>query len=825
MNVVSFKPPSLLLAGLLALPGSFSTASVSASNWNEQNIQAFLKQYCQDCHGATKQKGERRLDQLKLPAQDTDTLISLQEIADQLVLGDMPPEKAEQPSDEESVAVVRWIREDLRRYRETSSPTPRESVLRRLVAREYRQTLRDLLEINIQMFDPTREFPGELTEDHFDTVGRVQATTGFLLEQVLEAADLAIEKALAPSEKPVPQNWSFTAPFEQQPELTYPHKKAFDSRFLCLHETTHSEKHWGEYAPLLEFAQGAPVAGYYDIEILAEGLNRDHPHPPSKVDIDKEEPMLLGIVPGNRAFGELHQPQPFEETLASLEVPEGKPDWIRARIWLDQGFSPRFIYINGPAEARANQSSLGQKLQKQKGLENEQFGNHYAMAIVHAQLPHIRISEVRLSGPHYPEWPPSSHRAVLGSEGFQPGRTRDILERFATRAFRRPVTTEELDRIQAVAVNSKQSGRTDWESLKDALKAVLCAPQFLYLDKSTDPKGQLTAQALASRLSYFLWSTTPDAQLLASANSGALKTDDGLIREVRRMLEDPKSESFYQGFTDAWLNLRSLGSMPPDRGSFRIYYDKDLRPLMLEETRLFVRHVLEQNLGVSQFLDSDFTFVNRTLARHYRLPEVQGYAFQKVSLPPNSGRGGLLGHAGVLTVTANGIETSPVTRGVWILENLLGTPPPPPPDDVKPLDPDIRGAKTIREQLELHSLNANCRECHQSIDPPGFALEAFDPIGRIRNKYPSGRPVDSSGQLPNWGAFKDVAEFKELLLQRRAGFTRALTEKLLTYGVGRKPHILERQDLDELVEAVEAKGAGFRDLLEAVVLSPLFQRP
>ncbi len=334
---------------------------------------------------------------------------------------------------------------------------------------------------------------------------------------------------------------------------------------------------------------------------------------------------------------------------------------------------------------------------------------------------------------------------------------REILKSFADRAYRRPAADDEVDRLLAVAENQIATGHTPLEGLKAALKAALCSPAFLYLSQETLPEGddakprpRLAGHALASRLSYFLWSSMPDDELLRLAAIGALTNPEVVIAQTRRMLDSPKSDALVAGFLDSWLNLRDLGGMPPDRGEFEEYYSRGFQEAFKTETRMFMRDLIERDASIVNFLDSDYSFLNQPLSMHYELGDLgdpaKAHEFRRVSFD-NPRRGGLLGMGSVLTITANGIETSPVTRGVFILENILGTPPPPPPDDVPAIDPDVRGAKTIRELLSKHRESANCYGCHQKIDPLGFALENFDPIGDWRNTINKTK-IDASGELP-----------------------------------------------------------------------------
>ncbi len=288
------------------------------------------------------------------------------------------------------------------------------------------------------------------------------------------------------------------------------------------------------------------------------------------------------------------------------------------------------------------------------------------------------------------------------------------------------------------------------------------------------------------------------------------------------MLDDRRSDAMIDGFLDSWLTLRELGSAPPDRGNFRAFYHYDLDHAMRRETHLFTRRLIDQNLSLVNFLDSDFAIVNKPLAKLYGIDPPDQPGFHTVQLTDRR-RGGLLGQASVLTVTANGIDTSPVNRGVWMLENLLGSPPSPPPADVEPLDPDVRGAKTIREQLNMHRDVPTCYDCHRKIDPLGFALESFDPIGRWRSTYGRNAKVDSSGELPDGQKFQDIQGLKQILVTRKDQFAKALTEKMLAYAIGRRLHPADRPAIDQILQQLQASKYGTRDLIELVVLSEPFR--
>lgn len=456
------------------------------------------------------------------------------------------------------------------------------------------------------------------------------------------------------------------------------------------------------------------------------------------------------------------------------------------------------------------------------------MGNRFN-SIKYGKIPQIRIHEIEIRGPLYESWPRKSQRAVLGDDWKQVQQTgvltreqmRKHLRRFATRAYRRRVRDEELDRILNVIAIRRKAGRTPLQAYGDGLKAVLCSPNFLYLQQADDK--QLKSYALASRLSYFLWASMPDQELMDLAANDKLQKPEILLAQVERMLKSPKSDAFIEGFLNSWLTLRDLGSQPPERRRFRAYYHYNLDHAMRRETHLFTRHLIDNNLSVVNFLDSDFTFANNRLAEFYGIDPPRDKGFHLVKLKDRR-RGGLLGQASVLTVTANGIDTSPVVRGVWLLENILGTPPSPPPPDVEPLDPDLRGAKTIRDQLKKHRSVSACYDCHRKIDPLGFALENFDPVGGWRTTYGRrGAKVDASGKLPNGKSFHNVVGLKQILVGQKEQFARVLTERMLAYATGRTIEPADRPEIDRLVTELGKRKFGMRTLIRLVVTSKTFQ--
>ena len=795
----------------------------------ENTIQPFLQRYCGDCHSQSEKKGGRQFDQLPARIDSDNTLVDYQEILDQLNLSEMPPAEEVQPSHQERQRIIAWFTEQLRRYhanRHGGSTT----VLRRLNAREYRNTVRDLLTLNMTMFDPTTRFPRDQTTENLDNVGEALVTSGYLLARYLDAADQVIQKVMTPLDQPQPQTWHFRDNFHQQPEIDQVHRKTNRYEHMTLYDVVGADKHEGAYGPIHDFAEGVPYDGWYKIRILAEAVNRLHPYDPAFLGTDRDEPLRLGVVAGNQKAGSLHLPQPIEPLLAELDLAD-EPAWYEVKVWLDQGYTPRFTFRNGLMDARNLWSRVIKNYRDQfpdniaKGIVAARFN-----AIQHGKLPQIHIDEVEIQGPFFDQWPARSRQMVLGDLAdsrlgqIDEATLRDLIRSFASRAYRRPAHDAEVDRILRVIESRKKSGRSATEAYADGLKVVLCSPNFLYLDESVDPNeaGKLTDHSLASRLSYFLWSSMPDQELFELASRGKLSDRSVLAAQVDRMLADPKSNALVEGFLDSWLGMRELGATPPDRGDFRDFYHYDLGSAMRRETFLFMRHMIDQDLPLANFLDSDFTFLNKPLARFYGLPMPDSYDFEKVTFDDRR-RGGLLGQASVLTLTANGIDTSPVVRGIWVLENLLGTPPSPPPPDVEPLDPDVRNAKTIRDQLSKHRQTPTCYECHRKIDPLGFALENFDAIGRWRESYSRKLLIDASGELPGGRHFEDVVGLKRLLLEQQDAFAFAVTSKLMGYAFGRQVDANDRPQLDLILAAAKGDQYRLKSLIRQVALSDAFR--
>lgn len=475
---------------------------------------------------------------------------------------------------------------------------------------------------------------------------------------------------------------------------------------------------------------------------------------------------------------------------------------------------------------------------------DDQGRSIYQMPIADFQGVGILVQWMDLEGPIPDPTPAGSVKAFLDARRGTPVKSATevgfILKQAAARAFRRAPTPDELERLSGFAVRSQKEGGSPEESLRQGLKYLITAPQFLFMDAQP---GTLSASALASRLSYFLWSAPPDDALQTAALSGDLLKPEVLRAQTERLLSHPNARALIRNFGGQWLGLRNIDATSPDA---RLYpeYDEVLRHSMLNETEAFLTEILRANLSLTNLIHSDFLMLDRRLADHYGIPGVTNEIFQKVAVPEGSVRGGLLGQASILKVSANGTTTSPVMRGVWVMKHLLGHTPAPPPSDVVKIEPDTRGATTIREQLDKHRNTAACATCHRIMDPPGFALESFDVIGGWRDNYrvlekgrwPTnlvlgksvstyrvGPPVDASGQLTDGSAFQDIRGFKKLLMARQDDVLRSVAQNLMVYATGAGIQFADREELSRVVATVKQGGGGLRTLVHEIVQSPLFR--
>ncbi len=796
-----------LTIALLLTVGSASVADDSRpapAKTHDEQVKSFLVKHCLECHGIEKPKGDLRLDRLSPEFADEASRERWLTVLKRVKAGEMPPKAKPRPAEKEVQALTEWISGRIEAAAAKRGAEGRV-VLRRLNRIEYENTVRDLLGIQV---DLQEMLPADTPAHGFDNVGEALHTSSFLMEKYLEAADIALSKAIANGPKPplVKKRYSI--------KDSHQVKSTTESVFRHLDDTVvcFSSSAWNAVG-LTPFYP--PDRGTYRFRISASGFQSAGKPVTYRVDAG---PMLTATK--NHLVG-------------YFDAPADKPTVLEFTDYLEARSTIR-IQPYGLASAQT---------------VNKIGADKY-------EGPGLAVQWIEVEGPLHDTWPPESHRRIFGNleQATAPvfnNRSRvevvskdsevdaeRILRSFTRRAFRRTVTDDDIKPFVNLVKKKLAEKHSFEQAVRTGLTAVMLSPEFLYL---REKPGKLDDFALASRLSYFLWSTMPDEDLLILAERGQLGQQDTLRRQVERMLNHPKAAAFTENFVGQWLGLRDIDFTEP---SHILYpeFDHLLRVSMVRETELFFAELLKNDLSLTNFVASDFSMLNGRLTKHYGIPGVEGYSFSKVPLPPESHRGGVLTMASVLKVTANGTTTSPVTRGAWVLDRILGTPPPKPPPDVPAVEPDIRGATTIREQLAKHRQVASCATCHSKIDPPGFALESFDVIGGWRDHYrTSGRgesvmidgrrmpylkgpKVDPADVLPDGRRFQNIDELKQLLLKDKDQLARALTEKLLTYATGAAPSASDQPEIEAIIGRIREKNYGLRSLVHEIVQSKLFQQ-
>ena len=804
----------VLVVGAMVLPGRLAVA---------QGMRGLSQQYCLECHTGETPAANIDLSSL-LAAVTEENVENWKKVVFALERQEMPPPDAEQPSRGQRREMLGQAERQVIAYLKRHQ-APSRTVLRRLNQAEYRNTIRDLFHLDVSQWDPAEHFPEDETVDGFNNNGQALVTSDFLLRQYLVAGSEAVRRATHWEDRPRTRHLKFSPP---------PPTGA-GGRVVQRFEAV-----GGKYRPLMSRPwkkggfhmlesldkEGLPVSGYYRFRIVVSA--HQHPRAFSEIEIDPQEVPVLAIMPTLSGYGNVSRPTTREFVAARVNVPYGNGNVeFEKTIWLNAGVVPRLTWLNGPVKPLSDK--LVEKYardrfrpRKKNWADGEKTRYLNEMWRVLAEVyrgPEMRLHELEIEGPLLKEWPPRSHQTLYGQQSLQEQDPVEVVSRFARRAFRGQATDDNIRPYQQLVRRSVASGQSPQQAVENGLRAVLCAPEFIYRKEKA---GKLTGIELANRLSYFLWSSMPDRELLVAAENGMLQKGNSLREQVERMLSDPKSAGFVANFLDRWLELYRLGTMPPDENVYPQYFRGDLELAMRQETELFFRHLLDKNLDVENLIDGKFTFVNYHLAQLYGIKGVEGSDFQKVALTDRR-RGGLLGQASILTATANGIDTSPVVRGVWVLNNLLGTPPSPPPANVPEIEPDIRGAATVREQLARHRNVKSCASCHRRIDPAGFALESFGPIGEVREVYPGKQKIETGGVTPSGDSFKDIVTYKTLLLKRKPEVARCVVEKLLTYATGRKMEFSDRPQVSQILLKWQQQGYGLRDLLHLVVASDLFR--
>lgn len=755
-----------------------------AAAGDTKHLRSFLEKHCIDCHGADSAKAGLRLDTLAAKFTDPDTQRLWLKVLERVEAGDMPPKKKPRPAEGDQKQVLTWINDRLLEADRSSAPRRGALALRRLTRLQYENTIHDLLTIDL----PLKErLPEDKRAFGFDNVGEALNLSPSQLEAYLEAADAALDAAIVKKAKPE----TFKRRFERL-DATGDHEGILDleDAVVLLGRSTFGP-------PLYKHVK---ETGWYRFRLSAwsyqsrdpvEILVRQH-------DLRSSDAPVIGY----------------------FEAPVDAPRVIEFTCKL---MSSSYVNISAhklpyPPQVRNLKEHAG---------------------------PGLAVQWLEVEGPLLDAWPPAGHRQLFGELPLQPvskgskvltvqsdqprADAERLLKAFMRRAYRRPVTPEDVEPIVKLVTEQLDAKQTFEEAMRAGYKAILCSPDFLFFPEKRGASDDL---ALAARLSYFLWNSQPDEELSKLAEQGALSRPEKLRAQVERMLNHPKAQGFIKNFLAQWLDLRLIDFTMPDR---KLYpeFDDALQKSMIEETELFFAELLKRDLSVVNFVDSDFAILNERLAQHYGIAGVKGPTLRRVALPTGSHRGGVLTQASVLKVTANGTTTSPVVRGAWVLRNILGKPPDPPPPNAGAIEPDIRGAKTIREQLDKHRRDASCSSCHVKIDPLGFALESFDVTGGWRDKYRvlggpnlamtrNGPKVETDAALFDGRAFRDIDELKKLLVEDKDTLARCLTEKLLIYATGRGLRYSDRALVKDIVAKNRGKNHGLRSLIHEIVQSQMF---
>jgi len=770
-------------------------------------ISEFIHSYCLDCHDSETKKGDLDFNALAYSV-DRASQTKWIRVFDRVTAGEMPPEKKPRPPEHQRIAVLETLEKDLTQQHQAVKGT----VLRRLNRMEYQNTLRDLFGLPLDVMDI---LPADDLAHGFDTVGEALGLSEVHLRRYLDAVELAINAVPLAANKPVSSHATYSY------ADTRSAKQLFQTWWLKRSDGSVVLFNNGGFPSSVLDNVRIEVAGPYRLRITAYAYQSD-------------APLSFSVYTGN--FG-----RSIDADLQGYFSVDKKPTIIELKAWLRAGDSLKI----SPLGLNPDKSLRTVGVDKYKGRG-------------------LGIVEVAVEGPLFETWPLAGQRLLFGdlpieqpikNKGAKTAALPVVVSKdplsdgvkqirlLARAAFRRPITDSQVAPYVALFNNELKAGSSFQESMHTAASAILCSPDFLFLKEGTAKPGPqpLDDYAIASRLSYFLIRTMPDAELLQEAAAGRLHNSTVLRAQTDRLLNHPNHQRFIADFIDGWLDLRSINFTTPDALLYP-EFDDQLRDSMVMETRGFIDELIVSNLPLSHLVKSDFALLNDRLAAHYGIAGVVGSQMQKIILPPNSQRGGLLTQASVLKVSANGTNTSPVIRGVYMMERILGFKASPPPAGIASVEPDIRGATTIREQLQKHRTLESCNGCHRILDPPGFALESYDVTGGFRDHYRSlgavetankgmnrhkirykiGPPVDASGEYVGAGSFKSFSEFQSLLLNDQDRITANVAERLLTFASGREMGFSDRSTIAAMVQHLKKQKGGMRDLVFEVVQSDIF---
>ena len=833
---------------------------------------AFIDKHCAGCHDSVEKKGDLDLTALALNPADPKNFSLWLKVHDRAESGEMPPKKKARPPADELRDFLGAIGKSLTQAELARAGAEGRATRRRLNRYEYENALRDLLGA------PWLQVKDALPEDgeafRFNKVGEALDVSHVQMARYLGVADYALRQVIARQpERPEAKTTryyarearSFTGPMKFSVFNTSPERATFPTLGFEPQPDVRAGKApvsvgaadpakrdlegvgvvAGNYEPLEpKFTNfKAPAAGRYRLRFQAHSV---WVGPTVQTDPKKPDrwwiPDLDKVARGRRSEPITVYSETPPRQLRWLGTFDAKvePEVAELDVWLIAGETIRVdaarLFRSRPGASRW-QNPLAEK----------------------DGSPGVVFRWMEAEGPITERWPTAGHALLFGDlplrKAEKAGATVEVvsaepakdaarlLGAFLQRAYRRPVAAGEVKRFLPVVEHALQSGAGFAEAMIAGYTAVLCSPEFVTIEEKP---GKLDDFAVASRLAFFLGNSAPDAELRAVADKGGLRRADALRAQTERLLGDAKARRFTDAFLDYWLDLRKIAATAPDEALYNDYYLDDLLQESAQlETQAFFAELIRGDLPARNLIASDFAMLNERLATHYGLPHVEGVAIRRVPLPADSVRGGLLTQAAVLKVTANGTTTSPVVRGVWIMERILGETPRPPPPSVSAVEPDIRGAATIRDLLAKHRTQEMCASCHTRIDPTGFALESFDVMGGFRTHYRAmgaegkapapgigfggqkfafsyALPVDCSGELPDGRAFADVRELKRLLLTDERAIARNLVRQLVVYATGAPVRFSDRPAVEKILDRAAASGYGVRSLIHAIVQSDLF---
>lgn len=795
----------------------FAPLCAAAQPSFESLVVPYIERNCNGCHSAELASGNLDLAAFQTVESVDGDPERWEKIARRMDAGEMPPASVtvDRPGREETAAVVAWIQSRI------SRPGRPRLAARRLNRTEYNNTVRDLLGLDLQ---PANDFPQDDSAYGFDNIAEALTMSPLLMEKQLAAAERIARAALFGLDLK-PMTHRFEVPVPRRMERN-PVKLTASPYYTMSDYDTTGLSQPGSF----HMSWSAPVDGDYVFEIVGAG-NRPEASDPGAVTFWIDGELV----------------QTFEVNAVAMSGFERRPDLWEVRAHLDagphdiaaafprqfEGLPPRF---GGPNPTSLPQPPLSDPNQRPPlppdtppwKVEERRLSIELALEqLANPTFAGLAVTELDITGPHDArQGPTAESMAAIYTCGHPDGANhnasceRRIVADLARRAFRRTVTPDEVDRLEELSAMTRQSQGSLAEGLATALQAMLVSPDFLFrIERERD---QPEPFEIASRLSYFLWSSMPDEELLRSAEDGSLVQDGATLeRQVRRMLAHPKSRALVENFAGQWLEIRRLESVQPDRDRFPDF-DDYLRQSMAGETQHFLQHVVAEDRSVVELLNGRYSFLNERLARHYGVKGVTGTEFRKVDMS-GTGRSGVLNHASVLTVSSYATRTSPVLRGKWILDNILNAPPPPPPAAVPALDEQGVGeSATLREQLEQHRVNAVCASCHARMDPLGFALENYDAVGAWRT-HEGKLPIDPSGSLPDGRPLQGPTALIDVLEQDRDAFVAAVAEKLMTYALGRGLGPSDRAAVRAAVNRAVANDYRFSELVLGIVESEPFQ--